>query len=92
MTRPARNDEEPVVLTVPQAARLLQVSTNHLYSLISQDLIPHLRLGKLIRIPRWSLVNHVATESGSPIPVDSALADNAIQSGSVHRLQKEDGA
>lgn len=77
--------EQPMVYTVPQAAKLLQVSENHLYSLIAQDLVPHLRFGKLIRIPRWALMQHIATASGAPVPVN---VDVAIQpTPSVHVQQ-----
>jgi excisionase family DNA binding protein len=62
------NDSEPVVLTVPQAARFLQLSENSVYLLISQNAIPHTRFGKLIRIPRWGLLQFAARASGAPLP------------------------
>jgi excisionase family DNA binding protein len=69
----ARNPVEALVLTVPQAAKLLQVSENHLYSLISQNLVPHVRFGKLIRIPHWGLLQYIAASSGVPLPVEVAF-------------------
>jgi excisionase family DNA binding protein len=74
--------EEPVVLTVKQAARLLQVSKNHVYSLIDQNLVPHLRLGKLIRIPKWGLLRYIARTSGAPLPDDLDVA--LLPDKSVH--------
>jgi excisionase family DNA binding protein len=73
-----RLEDEPIVLTVPQAARILQVSENHLYSLIAQDLVPHLRFGKLIRIPRWGLLKYIADASGAPLA--ASLANHQDQS------------
>ena len=81
--------EEPVVLTVSQAAKLLQVSENHLYSLISQDAIPHVRFGKLIRVPRWGLLQFLAAQSGAPLPLN-ALASAPIEIVHVHRQDHEE--
>jgi excisionase family DNA binding protein len=77
--------DDPIVYTVPQAAKLLQMSANTLYSLIAQDLVPHVRFGKLIRIPRWALLQHIATASGAPAPVNFDVALSADKS--VHVLQ-----
>jgi excisionase family DNA binding protein len=82
--------EESVVYTVPQAAKLLQVSENHLYSLIAQDLVPHLRFGKLIRIPRWALMQHIATESGAPVPVKLEVATQPNPSVHVQQPKGEE--
>lgn len=76
------------MLTVGQAAKLLQCSRNHVYSLVSQDQIPHLRVGKLIRIPRWGLLQFIATQSGTTIPAPDAVDSSPIQS--VHALQPID--
>lgn len=82
-----RDFEEQVVLTVAQAAKLLQVSENHLYSLIAQNAVPHVRFGKLIRIPRWGLLQHIAAASGAPL---SELAIHAESSVHVGRLDEEE--
>ena len=66
----ASPDDETPVLTVPQAAKLLQMSENTVYSLVAQDAIPHMRFGKLIRIPRWGLMQFIATASGAPLPLN----------------------
>lgn len=75
----------PAVLTVQQAATLLQVSRNHLYTLISQDRVPHIRFGKLIRIPRWGLLDFVARESGAALPDAHSVAIPRIQSVHVEQ-------
>ena len=43
---------EEAVLTVQEASRLLRVSPNTGYDYIARGLIPHLRLGGRIVIPR----------------------------------------
>jgi excisionase family DNA binding protein len=78
----------PIVLTVPQAAKLLQVSKNHLYSLIGQGAIPATRFGKLIRIPRWGLLQFIAASSGAPVPIN---LDVAIESERSVHVQPEGG-
>jgi excisionase family DNA binding protein len=80
---------EPAVLTVQQAAALLQVSENHLYSLIAQRAVPHVRLGKLIRIPRWGLMQQIAAQSSAPLVNGDAVAFPAPQSVHVHQPAKE---
>jgi excisionase family DNA binding protein len=82
------DDDEPIVYTVPQAARLLQCSDNHVYSLCSQDRLPHFRAGKLIRIPRWGLMQYIAEVSGAPLP---ELAIKRDQSAHVVQPEPEEG-
>lgn len=75
MTSPNSTEQlgQPEVLTVGQAAKLLQVSENHVYGLVAQHAVPHVRFGKLIRIPRWGLLEHIAAASGVPLPLSLAL-------------------
>ncbi len=90
MTRPSSSgsrEEEPAVLTVRQAARLLQVSENHVYNLVAQKAIPHVRFGKLIRVPRWGLLQHIAAAAGVPLPANPEVALPATWS--VHGRQPE---
>jgi excisionase family DNA binding protein len=84
------NPDEPIVLTVQQAANLLQVSENHLYSLISQNAIPHIRFGKLIRIPRWGLLQYIASSSGVALSDDSGVAFPPASSVHVQRPETEE--
>ena len=86
----AQPSDEQLVLTVPQAAKLLQVSVNYLYSLINQNAIPHVRFGKLIRIPRWGLLQYIAAQSGAPLPLNM-LASAPIESVHVQRPDSEEG-
>ena len=39
-------------LTVPEAAALLRISRNHAYDLVAQGVLPFIRLGRRILIPR----------------------------------------
>jgi excisionase family DNA binding protein len=81
--------DQPVVLTVQQASALLQISENHLYSLIAQDAVPHVRFGKLIRIPRWGLLQYIASSSRAPLVDASDVASLPTKSVHVQQPAKE---
>lgn len=83
--------EEPILLTVEQAAKLLQMSENTVYSLISQNVIPHSRFGKLIRIPRWGLLQFISEDSGAPLPSPSDLDVQSLKSVDAHQPNDEEG-
>lgn len=55
---------ERLVLTVAEAASLLGVGRNHLYTLINEGQIPHIRFGRLIKIPRSALEDWLQKEAG----------------------------
>jgi excisionase family DNA binding protein len=55
---------ERLTLSVAEAASLLGVGRNHLYSLINEGQIPHVRFGRLIKIPREALEDWLKNESG----------------------------
>ena len=82
--------DEPVVLTVRQSSAMLQVSENHLRALIARGEVPHFRCGKLIRIPRWGLLQYIAIASGAPLVEDGGVALLPPQSVHVHQPAKED--
>lgn len=54
---------EPVLLTVPETARVLRIGRNTCYELIRQGRIPHVRLGRVIRVPRHALLNWLGQPS-----------------------------
>jgi excisionase family DNA binding protein len=55
--RPAmKSDNLPAVLTVEEAARFLRIGRSAAYELCRTNGIPHVRIGKLIRIPRAALL------------------------------------
>ncbi len=59
---------------------MLQISRNTLYSLIAQNAIPYVRFGKLIRIPRWGLLQFIAQASGAPFTDADDVAISTVQS------------
>lgn len=57
--------DESLLLTVPEAARLLRISRNTAYELIRQGEIPAVRLGeRIIRIPRFALEQWISRQAG----------------------------
>ena len=55
---------ERLTLSVTEAAELLGIGRNHLYALINEGQIPHVRLGRLIKIPRSALEEWLRAQSG----------------------------
>ena len=53
---------EPDVLTVPEAAKLLRIGKNHAYELVKNGSIGAIRLGKKIIIPKPALVDFCRNE------------------------------
>ena len=66
--------EQPMLLTVTEAARLLRISRNLCYELIAQKQLPHIRLGRRILLPRHGLEQWIAHEAGLPQPSSSVLS------------------
>ena len=44
------------LMTVQEAARVLRIGRNTCYELIRRGQLPHIRLGRLIRVPRHALM------------------------------------
>ncbi|MGH9421884.1 MAG: helix-turn-helix domain-containing protein, partial [Thermoanaerobaculia bacterium] len=63
-------DPSQSLLTVEEAAAVLRIGRNMCYELIRQGQIPHVRLGRLIRVPRFGLEAWIAQQSG--LPADAA--------------------
>ena len=63
-------DPEPAdslaLLKVEEAARLLRIGRNTCYDLIRQGQIPHVRLGRIIRVQRFGLESWIARQAGLP--------------------------
>lgn len=59
-------DDSTLLLTVDQAAKLCQVSKGLAYDLIARGEIPHIRLGRVIRVPRHGLVAWIERQAGLP--------------------------
>lgn len=65
------------VLTVQEASEILKCTASHIYDLVSEGVIPHLRFGKSIRIPtqkfrEWMEAN---TQPGKQIDQPEELAN-----------------
>ncbi len=63
-----RAGEDPLLVTVPEAARLLRISRGLAYELVRQERIPFIRLGRRLLIPRRGLEEWIAREAGLPPP------------------------
>lgn len=50
-----KQTDEDDVLTVDEAAEYLRIGRNQLYDAIGRDEIPHVRIGKTIRLSRRAL-------------------------------------
>ena len=64
-----------LTLTVKETAAALGISENKVYDLVAENRIPHLRLGRLIKIPRHGLEVWLERQSalpGAPMPVVSS--------------------
>jgi excisionase family DNA binding protein len=48
--------EQSLTLSVPEAAALLGLSANHAWRLVSNGVIPSMRLGRRVLVPRAALV------------------------------------
>ena len=48
-------NEERLVWTVEEAARLLGISRAHAYDLVARDELPHLRLGRRLVVPKHAI-------------------------------------
>ena len=57
-----------LLLTVEQAAKLCQISRGLAYDLISRNELPHIRLGRVIRIPRHGLEEWIARQAKVGLP------------------------
>jgi excisionase family DNA binding protein len=42
---------EPILYRVDEAARMLSISRSEAYALVAKGLLPHVRIGSMIRIP-----------------------------------------
>lgn len=56
---------ESLTLSVPEAAQLLGVGKNALYQMIHDGVVPHLKFGRNIRIPRRALEEWLNTRASA---------------------------
>ncbi len=63
------DSQEPLLFTVPEAASILRISRNSAYELLRQNILPHIRLGRRILVPRHALeqwIERQASIASSP--------------------------
>ena len=70
-------NDDPLLLTVPETARLLRISRNLAYELVARGELPSVRFGRVIRIPRSVLADWVR-ESGRPARLACARGERNI--------------
>ena len=51
------------LITVVEAAEVLRISRNLAYDLVARGEMPHVRLGRIIRVPRKSLEDWIARQT-----------------------------
>ena len=56
------NDDQ-LLLTVPEVAKVLRIGRNLAYELVARGEIPSVRLGRVIRVPRSSLERWLEREA-----------------------------
>ena len=87
-------ESEPLLLTVPETARLLHVGKNTVYEMAVRNELPSIKVGRLVRIPRDRLVTWVHAKSrheDAPHGLDSSSrveADSAPLRGCVMAVRK----
>lgn len=58
------SESEPLLLTVAQAAQMLQMGRNTIYEMVARDEMPCVRIGRTIRISRAGLMAWISAKSG----------------------------
>ena len=80
---------EQTLLTVPEAANRLRISRNLAYELVARGELPHLRLGRVIRVPTVILEAWIERSThrgrdlanGDPVGVPSVHDSTALRRG-----------
>lgn len=78
--------ELPLVLTVEEAAEALRISRGSAYEGIRTNAIPHVRIGRTIRVPRKALLTLLGEEEApirkADLTTDAARAPGTSASAS----------
>ena len=56
------------LLTVPEVAECLRLSTDAIYEMVHRSELPAVRLGRKIRLPAFGLRQWIATQAGVNAP------------------------
>jgi excisionase family DNA binding protein len=68
------------LLTVLEAAAMLRIGRNTMYHLIAIGQVPHLRVGRTIRVPRAALERWLEDVTWMPPPIDGEAPDGVHSS------------
>ncbi|MDP8969080.1 MAG: helix-turn-helix domain-containing protein [Actinomycetota bacterium] len=80
----ARLEDLPLMLTVEEAARVLRIGRNGAYAAVADGLLPAVRIGRRIRIPRAGLAMLLRPDpSDAPPPPNQTLWEPADASPDV---------
>lgn len=85
----AKEDSTDDVLTVDEAAKLLRIGRNQLYEAIGRGGIPHLRIGRTIRLSRRALARVMGDLSGHDLPRRETLVGDRAE---LHRERDNDAS
>ena len=66
--------DDALLLKVSEAAQLLRISRNLAYELVAKGELPSVRLGRVIRVPRFGLEAWIARQSGLPDSPSQAVS------------------
>lgn len=59
--------DEPVLMTVREAAAYLHISRDLCYEAIRRGELPAVRIGRVIRVPRFGLEQWIASQTRLPL-------------------------
>lgn len=80
-----RLDDLPLVLTVDEVAKLLRFSRSKTYDAIRHGEIPHVRLGREIRIPRHALLKLLGITDPAKVEQDEDARSEETNVVDLHR-------
>lgn len=67
------NEGSTEMMTVPEAAKYLRISRDLVYELAKRGDLPHVRLGRVIRIPQFGLEQWITRQTGLPLSGQSEV-------------------
>ena len=73
--------DDVLLLTVPEAARLLRIGRNLAYGLVARGEIPAVRFGRTIRVPRTALEQLFEVAGERAEARDSAVSVEVLTDG-----------
>ena len=74
------NGGAPLLISVPEAARLLNIGRALAYQLVQENRLPHLRLGRRVLVSRPALEAWIARELAGPGEA-GVFSDHLTKSG-----------